>query len=146
MSWSLVLLWDLAFSGRKARVGALRPVSPADPAAAQQALRAGGGLGEEEQEAAAATPEEHGSSRRGAGAAADPLREGGAVCRVDRLFIPPLNLPEPPPCTLDAQRLVYVASQSVKYPRSDKLCLFEVFEYTGMYYCIKKYSCMIVQN
>lgn len=56
-------------------------MSPADPAAPQQALRAGRRLGEEEQEAAAATPEEHGSSRRGAGAAADPLREGG-VCVV----------------------------------------------------------------
>lgn len=76
MQMSLVpvaALWELAFSGSTARVGALRPVSPADPAAPQQALRAGGGLGEEEQEAAAATPEEHGSSRRGAGAAADPL-------------------------------------------------------------------------
>lgn len=71
--WSLCCCWDLALSAAKARVGALRPVSPADPAAPQQAVCAGRGLGEEEQEAAAATPEEHGSSRRGAGAAADPL-------------------------------------------------------------------------
>lgn len=76
MSWSLLLLSGTWRSLEEKRVGALRPVSPADPAAAQQALRAGGGLGEEEQEAAAATPEEHGRSRRGAGAAADPLREG----------------------------------------------------------------------
>lgn len=51
---------------------------------AQQTLRAGERLGEEEQEAAAATAEEHGRARRGAGAAADPLREGGHPHGCDR--------------------------------------------------------------
>lgn len=47
--------------------------------ASQQAVCPGGKLREEEQEAAAEATEEHGSSQCGAGATADPLREGATL-------------------------------------------------------------------
>lgn len=57
--------------------GRQRALSSADPGPAQQAVRAGERVRAQEPQAAAAPAAEHERARGGAGAAADPLREGG---------------------------------------------------------------------
>lgn len=62
---------------QEAPPGRQRALSSADPGPAQQAVRAGERVRAQEPQAAAAPAAEHERARGGAGAAADPLREGG---------------------------------------------------------------------